>query len=131
MRAPSNPNAPSGASETTAAEANDPFDFDDDEVQAATVPLEHAGWRVDQSLARLFPDYSRSRLQAWLALGRIVVDGARADAARKVRGGEMLMLAAAQDPREIAFVAEAMPLAIVHEDASLLVIDKPAGLVVH
>ena len=84
----------------------DPFEFDDEDVQSAVVPPEHAGQRLDQSLARLFPDYSRSRLQAWLAAGRIIVDGARAEPARKVRGGEVLMLAAAPDPREVSFVAD-------------------------
>lgn len=109
----------------------DPFEFDDEDVQSAVVPLEHAGRRLDQSLARLFPDFSRSRLQAWLAAGRIIVDGARAESARKVRGGEVLMLAAAPDPREVSFVAEPIPLSIVYEDEALIVIDKPAGLVVH
>ncbi|MEO8134345.1 MAG: 23S rRNA pseudouridine(1911/1915/1917) synthase RluD [Betaproteobacteria bacterium] len=125
------PPHPSAASDPSVADPNDAFDFDDEEVQAATVPLEHAGWRVDQSLARLFPDYSRNRLQAWLALGRILIDGARADSARKVRGGESVLLAAVQDPREVAFVPEPMPLAVVYDDDALLVIDKPAGLVVH
>jgi 23S rRNA pseudouridine1911/1915/1917 synthase len=109
----------------------DPFEFDDEDVQSAVVPPEHAGQRLDQSLARLFPDFSRSRLQAWLAAGRIIVDGARAESARKVRGGEVLMLAAAPDPREVSFVAEPIPLSIVYEDEALIVIDKPAGLVVH
>ena len=126
--------APIPATLPGAADAADPvdaIDFDDEEVQAATVPLEHSGWRVDRSLARLFPDYSRSRLQAWLIAGRILVDGARADPARKVRGGELVMLAAVPDPREVQFLAEPMPLSVVHEDPALLVIDKPAGLVVH
>jgi 23S rRNA pseudouridine1911/1915/1917 synthase len=109
----------------------DLFLFDDEDVQSAVVPPAHAGQRLDQSLARLFPDFSRSRLQAWLAAGRIMVDGARAQPARKVRGGEVLMLAAAPDPREVSFVAEPMPLSIVFEDEALMVIDKPAGLVVH
>ena len=107
------------------------FEFDDEDVQSAIVPPEHVGQRLDQSLAKLFPDFSRSRLQSWLVAGRIIVDGARAESARKVRGGEVVMLAAAPDPREVAFVAEAMPLTIVDEDDALIVIDKPAGLVVH
>ena len=124
------PESAAGAPPGTAERA-DAFEFDDDEVQSAVVPDVHFGWRLDRSLARLFPDFSRSRLQAWLGAGRIIVDGARAESARKVRGGEVVMLAAAPDPREVAFVAEPMPLAIVHEDDALIVIDKPAGLVVH
>ena len=123
--------APSPVSGPMGDDKPDPFEFDDEEVQSAVVPPEHAGQRLDQSLARLFPDFSRSRLQAWLAAGRIIVDGARAESARKVRGGEVLMLAAAPDPREVSFVAEPIPLSIVYEDAALIVIDKPAGLVVH
>lgn len=123
--------APSPASAPLGDDKSDPFEFDDEDVQSAVVPLKHAGQRLDQSLARLFPDFSRSRLQAWLAAGRIIVDGARAESARKVRGGEVLMLAAAPDPREVSFVAEPIPLSIVYEDEALIVIDKPAGLVVH
>ena len=126
--------APSPASAAGAPLGTDPadaFEFDDDDVQSAVVPLAHAGQRLDQSLAKLFPEFSRSRLQSWLSLGRIIVDGARAEPARKVRGGEIVFLAAAPDPRETAFVAEPMPLAIAYEDDALIVIDKPAGLVVH
>ncbi|MEP7083927.1 MAG: 23S rRNA pseudouridine(1911/1915/1917) synthase RluD [Betaproteobacteria bacterium] len=116
---------------TRGADEPDQFEFDDEDVQSAIVPAAHMGQRLDQSLARLFPDFSRSRLQTWLAAGRIIVDGARAESARKVRGGEVVMLAAAPDPREVAFVAESIPLDIVDEDDALIVIDKPAGLVVH
>ena len=131
MTAPPPVGGAGAASAALDGDKPDPFEFDDDEVQSAIVPPEHMGQRLDQSLARLFPDFSRSRLQAWLAAGRIIVDGARAESARKVRGGEVVMLAAVPDPREVAFVAEAMPLAIVDEDEALLVIDKRAGLVVH
>src|SRR6185436_6929002 len=89
------------------------FDADDAGVQAAIVPAAHAGWRLDRSLAQLFPEYSRSRLQSWLADGRISVDGARAEASSKVRGGESMLLSAMPDPAETAFVAEPMFLPIV------------------
>jgi 23S rRNA pseudouridine1911/1915/1917 synthase len=107
------------------------IDADDGEIQEGVVPDAHRGMRLDQSLALLFGDYSRSRLQSWLASGRIVVDGARGDPARKVRGGEVVLLAAAPDPSATSFVAEPMPLPIVFEDDAIIVIDKPAGLVVH
>jgi 23S rRNA pseudouridine1911/1915/1917 synthase len=97
---------------------------------AATVPPAMGGLRLDQALARLFPQYSRSRLQAWLAAGHVLVDGAKLDARRPVAGGEQVSLKPPPSPLE-APQAQKMPLKIVHEDAALIVIDKPAGLVVH
>ena len=104
---------------------------DDDDAQSAIVPGDHIGRRLDRSLATLFPEYSRSRLQSWLGSGRITIDGGSAEPSQKVRGGEAVLLSASPDPREVAFVAEPVPLQIVYEDDALLVIDKPAGLVVH
>lgn len=98
------------------------------------VPPEHAGLRLDQALARLLPQHSRSRLQGWLRAGHVRIDGVVAtDAKRKVWGGECIELedGLGADPRERPAVAENIPLQIVHEDESILVIDKPAGLVVH
>jgi len=113
------------------ADIPEPIDFDDETVQAGTVPIEHNWWRADRSIAVLFPDYSRSRLQAWLLAGRILVDGKPCDPAQKVRGGEQILLSAVADPSEVAFAPEPMALSVIHEDEALLVIDKPAGLVVH
>ena len=95
-----------------------------------TVPDELAGLRLDQALARLFPDYSRSRLAAWLKAGRVRVDGAIWRARDKVLGGERVSLAVVLEA-EGDWRPEPIPLTVVHEDAALLVIDKPAGLVVH
>jgi 23S rRNA pseudouridine1911/1915/1917 synthase len=96
----------------------------------AEAPRELAGLRLDQALARMFPQYSRSRLQAWLAAGHIRVDGERAGPRQPVRGGEQVALAPPASP-QAAPRAQRMALAVVHEDADLVVIDKPAGLVVH
>ena len=93
-------------------------------------PRSLAGMRLDQALARMFPQYSRSRLQAWLAEGHIRVDGGPAAARDLVRGGERVELRPPQVPGA-APRAQRMPLAVVYEDADLVVIDKPAGLVVH
>jgi 23S rRNA pseudouridine1911/1915/1917 synthase len=97
----------------------------------ATVPHELGGMRFDQALARLFPQYSRNRLQAWLKTGHITLDGKSAEARHAVTGGEQVVL----EPPALADAAppkaQPMPLKIVHEDADLIVIDKPAGLVVH
>jgi 23S rRNA pseudouridine1911/1915/1917 synthase len=96
----------------------------------AQVPRELGGARLDQALARMFPQYSRNRLQAWLAQGHIRVEGARAQASDAVRGDEHIELAPPPAP-EAAPHAQKMPLKIVFEDDDLMVIDKPAGLVVH
>jgi 23S rRNA pseudouridine1911/1915/1917 synthase len=97
----------------------------------AAVPAALGGMRLDQALAKLFPQYSRNRLQAWLRAGHVKVDGAVAtDASRAVSGGEVVDLAPPPAP-DATPRAQAMPLKIVYEDADLIVIDKPAGLVVH
>lgn len=96
-----------------------------------TIPAECAGLRLDQALARLFPEHSRSRLQGWLRAGFILLDGAPDDAKRKVWGGETLEVCQPPLPEETANAAEDIPLAVIFEDAHILVIDKPAGLVVH
>jgi 23S rRNA pseudouridine1911/1915/1917 synthase len=96
-----------------------------------TIPLEYAGLRLDAALARLFPEHSRSRLQAWVKAGRISVDGAAADVKRKVFGGEEVRVDVKASAVDTTHHAEAIDLPIVFEDAHLLVIDKPAGLVVH
>ena len=97
---------------------------------SATIPRELGGLRLDQALARLFHQYSRNRLQAWLQEGHITVDGQRLSARHPVTGGENVVLApprvAGASPR-----AQRMPLKIVFEDEALIVIDKPVGLVVH
>jgi 23S rRNA pseudouridine1911/1915/1917 synthase len=97
---------------------------------SALVPREFGGLRLDLALARMFPQYSRNRLQVWLAGGHIRLDGAHGEASQAVRGGERVELAPPAAP-DAAPRAQRMPLAIVHEDAELIVIDKPAGLVVH
>ena len=96
----------------------------------ATVPGELGGLRFDQALVRLFPQYSRNRLQAWLKAGHIRLDGRSAEARHAVTGGEEVVLEPPV-PQGAAPAAQRMPLKIVHEDADLIVIDKPVGLVVH
>jgi 23S rRNA pseudouridine1911/1915/1917 synthase len=100
-------------------------------AMSLTVPAALGGLRVDQALARLFPQYSRNRLQAWLKSGHITLDGKPAAADRAVSGGERIVLEPPPVPSAAAPQAQRMPLKIVHEDAELIVIDKPAGLVVH
>lgn len=95
-----------------------------------TIPEELAGQRLDRALAQLFPEYSRSRLKAWLLDGVIVVDGSSPRPRDPVHGGETVTLSA-QPEVVVAAAPEPMTLDVVHEDDSLMVINKPAGLVVH
>ncbi|HWA38995.1 MAG TPA: RluA family pseudouridine synthase [Burkholderiales bacterium] len=97
------------------------------------VPAALGGMRLDAALARLFPQYSRNRLQAWLEAGHIRVAGREAALRRDeaVAGGEEIVLAPPAAPSAQSPRAQRMPLRIVHEDDDLIVIDKPAGLVVH
>ena len=95
-----------------------------------TIPIEYAGQRLDQALAQLFPEYSRSRLKSWLLDGAIRVDGASPRPRDPVQGGERVTLAAVPEVG-VAAAPEPIELQVVHEDESLIVIDKPAGLVVH
>ena len=95
-----------------------------------TVPVELGGKRFDQIAAELFPDYSRARLQQWIKSGELTVDGAARQVKDKLMAGARLALHAQLQPID-EWQAEAIELDIVYEDDDLLVIDKPAGLVVH
>jgi 23S rRNA pseudouridine1911/1915/1917 synthase len=96
-----------------------------------TVPDDCAGLRLDQTLARLMPDFSRSRLAVWARGGRVSVDGRSAVPKQKVWGGERVRVLPEPDPLELAFRPENIRLDVVFEDETLLVVNKPAGLVVH
>ncbi len=99
---------------------------------ALVVPAECGGQRLDQILARLLPQHSRNRLQNWIREGRVTVGAALVTETRqKLWGGEKLGIAVAPDERTESAAPEDIPLHIVHEDDTLLVLDKPAGLVVH
>ena len=89
-----------------------------------------AGQRLDQALAALFPDFSRSRLQGWIRAGQVRVDGRELRPRDKVGGGEEIVLSATLED-ETRAEAEPIGLAVLHEDEEILVLDKPAGLVVH
>jgi 23S rRNA pseudouridine1911/1915/1917 synthase len=99
---------------------------------SAVVPPALGGLRFDQALARLFPQYSRNRLQVWLKQGHIrIEDAARPlEASDPVAGGARVLLEPPPAP-DAAPRAQRMPLKVVDEDTALIVIDKPAGLVVH
>ncbi len=89
-----------------------------------------AGLRLDQALARALPQYSRARLQGWIEAGAVQVDGRRLRGRDKVLGGEKVVIEARMEA--VAGVeAQELPLEIVFKDRALIVINKPAGLVVH
>ncbi len=99
-------------------------------VHRIELPPEAAGLRLDQALARALPQYSRARLQGWIEAGAVEVDGRRLRAKDKVLGGEQVRVQARWQA-ETRVEPEALALTVVHQDRAILVIDKPAGLVVH
>jgi 23S rRNA pseudouridine1911/1915/1917 synthase len=96
----------------------------------ANVPDEAAGRRFDQVLADLFPDYSRSRLSQWIKAGAARLDGEEVAPRHIVRGGESIVVEVKAE-REIGAAGEDIPLDLVYEDADVIVVNKPPGLVVH
>ncbi len=105
---------------------------DDSTLLALIAPVDCGGLRLDHVLAGLLAQHSRNRLQGWIREGRVTVGGAVVtEPKHKLRGGDAIGVREVRDEREAAGQAEDIPLDIVHEDEALMVIDKPAGLVVH
>lgn len=94
------------------------------------IPLEFAGRRFDASLAELFPDYSRSRLAAWIKDGAARLDGETVAPRHTVRGGEQVEILVRMQ-REVNADPQAIPLDIRHEDDDIIVVNKPPGLIAH
>ena len=103
---------------------------DSPERREAVVPAEAAGRRFDAVLAELFPEFSRSRLAAWVKSGDLLLDGRQVRPRDPVHGGEHVTLAVVLDERTDAEPQD-IPLDVLYEDAEVFVINKPAGLVVH
>jgi 23S rRNA pseudouridine1911/1915/1917 synthase len=95
------------------------------------VPDTLAGLRLDRALAQMFPEHSRSRLQRWLKEGHVSLDSHAAKPKQKIWGGERIEIRSQPGPADTAFRPEPIALDIVYEDDDVLVINKPAGLVVH
>jgi 23S rRNA pseudouridine1911/1915/1917 synthase len=96
----------------------------------ATIPADYVGKRLDQAVSLLFPEHSRSRLQLWIKAGQLTVNGQPGKSKEPVQGGEHVQIHAPPVEQE-NWTAQAIPLDIVFEDEHILVINKPAGLVVH
>lgn len=104
---------------------------DEQSIIHLTIPIDFAGLRFDQALAKLLPDWSRSRLQTWIEAHQVTLDGRSATPKQKIWGGEQIQVS----PQEIivpsGYAAEAIGLNIIDEDDTLIVINKPDGLVTH
>lgn len=103
---------------------------DDLKTRELHIEAERAGRRLDQALAEAFPDLSRSRIQLWINAGRVRVDGTQRRCRDKVKLGEHVVLEPMIEPVGEC-VAQPIPLRVLFEDEDILVIDKPADLVVH
>ncbi len=90
-----------------------------------------AGERLDKVLATFLPDYSRNRLKSWVEAGAVMVDGKVTKARYLLHGGESIKVFPQEMPEQFAFSPEDIPLEVVYEDSSIIVINKPPGLVVH
>ena len=100
------------------------------ERHTARVSAELAGLRLDQALAVLFPDFSRSRLQQWVKGGHVTLDGRPCSQRERVFGGEEVRLEAHLEDR-VECRPQPIPIELVYQDSEILVVDKSAGLVVH
>jgi len=99
-------------------------------ISRSVISEHYAGLRIDKVLPKLFPDFTRTYFQKLLEEGLVVIDGKLAKASHKVKSGEALEI---RFPtlKDLTVVAKDIPLDIVYEDRDVLVINKPAGLVVH
>jgi 23S rRNA pseudouridine1911/1915/1917 synthase len=117
---------------TLPAEADDDVLHDAPERRIATLDRSLHGQRLDKALVTMAGEFSRNYLQTLIEQGHVLVNGTVANSAsRKVLAGQQVMIDLVPTPESRAFRPEAMPIAVVFEDEHLMVIDKPAGLVVH
>ncbi len=111
---------------------SNPIDYiDDEDFIALEIPQDMAGERLDKVLATFLPDYSRNRLKSWVEAGAVMVDGKVTKARYLLHGGESIKVFPQEMPEQFAFSPEDIPLEVVYEDSSIIVINKPPGLVVH
>ncbi|ADI29312.1 23S rRNA pseudouridine(1911/1915/1917) synthase RluD [Methylotenera versatilis] len=96
-----------------------------------TISNDLGGLRLDVALQRMLPEHSRSRLQTWIKEGLVTVDKLPSTSKTKVWGGEQVVVQVQAKPENYAYVAEDIPLDIVFEDDHIIIINKPAGMVVH
>lgn len=100
------------------------------EYLSRIVPPELQGYRLDKAISQMFPEYSRNRLQHWIRDQRVCVDGDFLKQKATLQGGELIEIDATDD-KQIQAEPESISFPVCYEDEDILVIDKPAGLVVH
>ena len=111
---------------------SNPIDYiDEEDFISLEISQDMAGERLDKALATYLPDYSRNRLKAWVEAGAVTVDGRVTKARYLLHGGESVKVFPQEMPEQFAFAPEDILLDVVYEDPSLIVINKPPGLVVH
>ena len=111
---------------------SNPIDYiDDEDFIALEIPLDVNGERLDKILASFLPDYSRNRLKSCVEAGAVTVDGKVTKARYLLRGGESIKVFPQEMPEQFAFSPEEISLEVVYEDESIIVVNKPPGLVVH
>jgi 23S rRNA pseudouridine1911/1915/1917 synthase len=98
--------------------------------QTLIIPDEFGGMRLDQALAKLLPDFSRTQIQEWLKNSEITLNGKQPRARDTVIGGETIVIQAAQRPQP-QFTPQSISLDIIYEDEAFIILNKPAGMVVH
>ena len=98
--------------------------------QSLLIPIEHAGQRLDQALAVLLPEYSRTRLKDWIESGQVLINGASLRPKDRVVGGERIEVNATLEDA-VTVRPQSIELEVVYQDSQVLVVNKPAGLVVH
>ncbi|MBL8349548.1 MAG: RluA family pseudouridine synthase [Burkholderiaceae bacterium] len=122
---------PDDAAADAEIETDSPVETEVETRECVVAAAQH-GLRLDKVLVALAPEFSRSWLQQLIVRGQVRVDDAvQATASRRLKAGQVLQVALLPTAESLAFRPEPMTLAVVHEDSQLLVIDKPAGLVVH
>jgi 23S rRNA pseudouridine1911/1915/1917 synthase len=100
-------------------------------LQTLVITVEHAGRRLDQAIAALLPQHSRSRLQDWIRSGLVRVNGQQTRPRAVVQAGDRIDIDDQIESAQTDALPEAIPLQVVHEDEAILILNKPAGLVVH
>jgi 23S rRNA pseudouridine1911/1915/1917 synthase len=103
----------------------------DRHVRRDVVPDHAVGKRFDRVATELFPEFSRSQLTAWIRSGALVIDGRPAKPSFRLLGGEDMTLDAEVEQRAGWHLAQSVPFDVVFEDEHVMVVDKPAGVVVH
>ena len=111
---------------------SNPIDYiDEEDFIALEVPQDVSGERLDKFLGAALPDYSRNRLKAWVEAGAVTVDEKVTKVRHLLRGGESIKVFPQEMPEQFAFSPESISLDVVYEDETIIVLNKPAGLVVH